>query len=74
VTRVEATFERVAARKLAEDRGLRGRVFGSTGRKTAGNVCAMTLKGQFVVKLPPGESTSCSRLARSGPSRPGTGV
>lgn len=65
---VEAMFERVAERLLAEHPELeRGRMFGSVGLKSRGKVFAMVVKGDLVVKLP---AERVSELIESGAGRP----
>jgi TfoX/Sxy family transcriptional regulator of competence genes len=50
---VQALFDEVAERLLAEDAGLeRTRMMGSEGLKTGGKFFAMVSRGELVVKLP----------------------
>ena len=50
---VQALFDEVAERLLAEDAGLeRTRMMGSEGLKTGGKFFAMVSKDELVVKLP----------------------
>ncbi len=64
---VDAMFERVAERLLAEHAELeRGRMFGSVGLKSGGKVFAMVVKGDLVVKLP---AKRVNELLESGAGR-----